>query len=489
MLLDKKETYKLLTRSIKRKLKQDFGGTMGEKLSNGAFGHVFSYKKHGSTKRCCIKIYTDVRDEDELKEEFETGKRLNEMTKDYSCDYIEFLSFDVENPGNPDKVIHCVGIVMDQLEDIDVDKNDAPTIIKMLVDLVIALFFLQMNYRAHFDIKVENIAYNPRTKKYCLLDFGTSQELDMLETQNLFIPSNALTVAPEILIGEASPRSDLYETGWTLRYLMNDCVIELKVKNKNDPSELYEAKKNAAPMPYSDKYPDPLIDIINKACRFDRRERYGSAQEMLMDILTKLGPWIEGLVDEEMLETLVSKKPIERLTLFCIESSQQTEDFLPAVTETVNRFMSEASAEQGHALIFPFSDRLYALDPVAKPLNKVAPAKLDPYGSSCNPGCAVIDAFGFCDGFESAFGYRPDTRIILIGTGTTRYPALANKTQKMKVHRDRCRAAELLDKRKDIKVQGISFTDSAFISLGIKSEIARNAAELNRALIKLVTAS
>lgn len=155
-------------------------------------------------------------------------------------------------------------------------------ILKLAYDIGKALTLAHNHNVIHRDVKLENIFYDTKGKKYKLGDFGIAKVTD-----NGMASTVAYTKgygAPEIVMSvedNYDNTADIYSFGIMLYLLLN----QLKFPD----SDAYRA--NAAKQ-YSQGYVVPaptngseeLIHIINRMCKYNPDDRYQTADEMLDEL-------------------------------------------------------------------------------------------------------------------------------------------------------------------------------------------------------------
>ena len=135
----------------------------------------------------------------------------------------------------------------------------------------------------HRDIKPSNIVLES-TGRIVLTDFGLGRRLSFFDSQPWRSSGTPLFMSPERLAGEpATPRSDLYALGVTLRWaLTGRCpfrartVEELKTEANQGPSERLGAERPDAPA--------LLVDSIERAMAPQVESRYTSAADLASDL-------------------------------------------------------------------------------------------------------------------------------------------------------------------------------------------------------------
>lgn len=156
-------------------------------------------------------------------------------------------------------------------------------VLKLGIDLTSALELCAKNKVLHRDIKPENIFVNEHFGYFKLGDFGIARELENV--------SNALSqrgtinyMAPEMLRGERlyDERADIYSLGLVLYRLMNQNYLpflETGSDQTNSTTRMQAINKRleAAILPRPAKASDALSEVILKACRRDKEERFQTA--------------------------------------------------------------------------------------------------------------------------------------------------------------------------------------------------------------------
>lgn len=135
----------------------------------------------------------------------------------------------------------------------------------------------------HRDIKPENL-FLTRDDQLKVLDFGVARALDgsSFITRTGAALGTPAYMSPEQARGkssEISTRSDIYSAGATLLYLVSgeflhegETAQEVMVRAAWTPARKIRDRGIGLP--------DPLIQIIDKACEFEPSDRYQSAQEL-----------------------------------------------------------------------------------------------------------------------------------------------------------------------------------------------------------------
>ena len=156
-------------------------------------------------------------------------------------------------------------------------------VIKLGTDLCKALEYCQCQNIIHRDIKPENI-FVSRFGEFKLGDFGIARELERTMS-GLSKKGTYSYMAPEMYKGEAyDARVDIYSLGIVLYKLRNHNRLPFISLNKQlityrDKEDALNKRMSGAKLPRPAEASDDLAKVILKACAYDRKERYASAEE------------------------------------------------------------------------------------------------------------------------------------------------------------------------------------------------------------------
>lgn len=149
-------------------------------------------------------------------------------------------------------------------------------------DIGSALEFAHKNKILHRDVKLENVFYDAKLKKYKLGDFGIAKLTD-----NGMAGTIAFTKgygAPEVVdkLDDAyDETSDIYSYGMMLYVLLN----RLKFPNSNNYNvNVSEQYRNGYVVPRPESGSDDFYRIVQKLCQFDPNERYQTMTEVMNDL-------------------------------------------------------------------------------------------------------------------------------------------------------------------------------------------------------------
>ncbi len=164
-------------------------------------------------------------------------------------------------------------------------EGDEKEILRMAYDIGFVLKQAHADNVLHRDVKLENIFYSQKDKKYKLGDFGIAKK-----TEDGFAGTIAFTkgyAAPEVRGMADNDRydntADIYSFGMMLYVLANRLRFpDSNTYNVN--SEVQYSKGYVLPMPDNDGISERLYLIMQKACMYDPDLRYQSMDEMLHEI-------------------------------------------------------------------------------------------------------------------------------------------------------------------------------------------------------------
>lgn len=479
---------------------------LDEFVDKGAFGNVYKIKRYKGRSDLCIKIITQA---DKLRGRIENEFRCMRANyrampdKRFAVEVIDLVYFIIPNPQYPNQKLACAGIIMEELIPIKEFKPYSKELIKtVLLDGIFELHVLQTSlFMLHLDLKEQNFCIRrcaDGSLHAVLVDFGVCYQLnDHLQTENdIRSCGNNLTKAPEVLlIGdhvEYSARCDIYSLAATVRHMIVG-VNELRCPSNPTQKDIYNAKMQLPMLPYLEGYSHSFIDVLNKMMAFDRADRYRTTAEALeavkrclsADDSSESPPRQTDDTGILMAETIneIAQPP---LTVVAIETGIKIgQEMMDTVTETVNNVLIHSTGH-GNIMIFAYSDRAYLVRN-AIPINQFTQGeKLTAYGYT-DLGTSVCDLLDYLAHFRQLFGYMPEMRVILIGTGDSAEPPLATREQKSFLDQAVEKAKKSAAQFRAGSLKSITLGDGDFRKIGIKKNISVNTPdELAKALSRLI---
>lgn len=265
----------------------------GEFLGKGGMSSVFEieHNAYGSRDVCALKIIEvktasdgRVRIPKDILNEIQIMRNLSDCPNivRYYDDTTREVCDDDGNLVGVDILIR-----MEKLRSIDErTKLSEEEVIRLAKDICTALNYVEKKKIIHRDIKPHNI-FVDETGQYKLGDFGISKIISEYAVKYTMEIGTQAYVAPEMYKGEAGEKydvtTDIYSLGLVLYAFLN---------NNKLPFEDVESKMGVAihRRLAGDAFNEPvhgrkkLKEIVMKACSYDSKNRYQSAEEMLKDI-------------------------------------------------------------------------------------------------------------------------------------------------------------------------------------------------------------
>ena len=167
-------------------------------------------------------------------------------------------------------------------------RIDEAEVIRMGRDLCSGLELCSRFGIVHRDIKPENIFVSP-TGNFKLGDFGIARIVEGTAS-SLSRKGTYSYMAPEVYWGkDYDQTADLYSLGIVMYRYMNDGRAPLmpvypQPTGYRDGETAFARRVGGAELPPPRNGSDGLKKIILKACAYDRKDRYSSAEEMLSDL-------------------------------------------------------------------------------------------------------------------------------------------------------------------------------------------------------------
>ena len=277
-----------------------------EKIGEGSFGKVYKAQRMERDKAfySAIKIVTIPTNQGELKSlRSELGS--DQAVKEYFQNLVEECIQEVSTMEYFRGNSHVVAVedykVVEYLDTVGWDiyirmeyltsfleycagkQMNEDEVIQLGIDLCKALEYCQKLNIIHRDIKPENI-FVSRFGEFKLGDFGIARELE--RTMGTLSKKGTYSyMAPEMYRGEKyDGRVDIYSLGIMLYKLRNHnrlpfLNLEKQLITYRDKENALNRRMSGEELPVPADAGDGFAQVILKACAYDCRERYSSAEE------------------------------------------------------------------------------------------------------------------------------------------------------------------------------------------------------------------
>ncbi len=284
--------------------------TVEEEIGSGAFGTVYKIKKEefGRVYYSAMKVLHIPQDKDEHKRLRSEGMDDASISTYYSQVVQDFVS-EIELLSSLDGITNIVDykdhiiepndnlgytiyIKMQLLtpvsntllnSDGSVRFMDVKEIIKLGVDMCSALEVCEKRNIIHRDIKIDNI-FISENGDYKLGDFGIAKQLEATQGE-MSKKGTLLYMAPEVFRGEKYDKTaDIYSLGVVLYRLLNKNRAPF-FPNYPDPIKFSDKETANTMRLKGEEFPDiigissELNAVLKKACAFNPKDRYFSANE------------------------------------------------------------------------------------------------------------------------------------------------------------------------------------------------------------------
>ena len=337
------------------------------RLGTGSFGSVYEIERElfGRTEKAALKIISVPKDPEEVEELYTAGYDAQSVSAYYQNlleNIVREYQIMVEMKGNSNVVscediqyyprqdgvgwIICIKMelltpmlrAMDQLQ-------TEEQICKFGEDLCKALVLCHSRSVIHRDIKPQNI-FISKDGDYKLGDFGIAKITNEVSRGTRVGTMNY--IAPEIYCDlPYGHRADLYSLGLVMYWLLNERRLPFVALPPANPSSM-EIQDACLTRLHGGALPPPvngspaLHRIILKACAYNPNERYASAQEMLLDLQSFRGLWLDPLMsvptaaDSFPAETGLKDGAEETVLLPCQEPAADQAVVQPAQPEAAS---------------------------------------------------------------------------------------------------------------------------------------------------------
>ena len=288
----------------------------GEAIGRGSFGTVYVIKKQdalGYSERAAMKhisipqtdseiemLQSEGQDEESITEtfkeqareilnEYQLMRKLNDCPNIVSCDEYKAVQHDHDLGWD----IFIKMELLTPLLKLPKEQSLSEEQIRQLgIDLCHALVYCHQKNILHRDIKPQNI-FVSADGIFKLGDFGIARIKSGTSTATAKIGTYDY-MAPEVYHAQHyGVSADICSLGLVLYWLLNNrrCPFQPTEKQRLSFSEKEEARNRrfaGEPIPAPLNGSEELKQIVLKACAFDPKDRYQSAEEMLAE-LSKLG--------------------------------------------------------------------------------------------------------------------------------------------------------------------------------------------------------
>jgi serine/threonine-protein kinase len=253
-----------------------------KKLGKGGFGETYLAEDRDipGTPYCVVKrLFPQSKDPAFL----QTAKRLFDKEAEIlhrlnPCDRIPRLLAHFQERGE-------FYLVEDFIDGEDFQKqnplspgNSEPELINRLTEILEILAFVHQQQMIHRDIKPANLMQRRGDGKFFLIDFGAVKEIASLTVNSQGQTSVTVAIGTpgympsEQAAGNPKPSSDIYALGMVIIELITGIRADQLPKDSHSGEVCWQHLVNLSL---------PLAEVLEKMVRYDYRQRYASAIEVL----------------------------------------------------------------------------------------------------------------------------------------------------------------------------------------------------------------
>lgn len=277
-------------------------------IGRGSFGAVYEIQRdlYGSREKAALKhirlpqnasdvneLRNDGYDDESISSTFQSHlqsivaeyalmRKLNGCTNVVNCDDVQIFERTEEFGWD----IYIKMELLTPLGQTLPDSVPEETVVRVAKDLCAALVLCRKNNIIHRDIKPQNIFVSDNGD-YKLGDFGIAKTVE--KTMGGTKTGTYKYMAPEVYHEKPYGHSaDIYSLGLVLYWMLNRKRMPFVNPGEKLTASIEEAAKNrrlaGEPLPAPASGSRGLQRIVLKACSFDPKDRYHSADEMLADL-------------------------------------------------------------------------------------------------------------------------------------------------------------------------------------------------------------
>ena len=274
-------------------------------LGGGGYGKVYQIERtvSGLQEEAALKIISRPADDQEIEAYYDNGYDAESMVATYTDElqrYVKEYQMMRELQGQSN-IVSCDDFAVVPREDgiggsifirmelltplpkaVKKEILSEEQVIRLGKDICRALILCEERNIIHRDIKPDNIMIS-RFGDFKLGDFGVARVQD--HTTNATKMGTHGYAAPEVEhMQKYGKEADLYSLGITLYWLLNNRRMPLlradEILNGTKVSEAMVRRYNGEPLPPPRDGSEGLKTIVLKACAYDAKDRYHSAEEM-----------------------------------------------------------------------------------------------------------------------------------------------------------------------------------------------------------------
>ena len=278
-------------------------------IGRGSFGSVYEIERDifGVKEKAALKIISIPQNDSEITElrsDGYDGKSITERFQEHLKDIVREYSLVTTLKGHPN-IVRCDDIryvqhddgigwdiyirmeLLTPLMDVLPSVTDVGQAVRIGEDLCKALAECQKNNLIHRDIKPQNIFLSPNGD-YKLGDFGIAKSVD--RTTSGTKTGTYKYMAPEVYNNQPyGSAADIYSLGLTMYWLLNERRTPFlplpPTKPRISEEDAARARRfRGEPLPAPAHGSEELKRIVLKACAYDPKDRYHTADEMLRDL-------------------------------------------------------------------------------------------------------------------------------------------------------------------------------------------------------------
>ena len=278
-------------------------------IGRGSFGSVYEIERDifGVKEKAALKIISIPQNDSEITElrsDGYDGKSITERFQEHLKDIVREYSLVTTLKGHPN-IVRCDDIryvqhddgigwdiyirmeLLTPLMDVLPSVTDVGQAVRIGEDLCKALAECQKNNLIHRDIKPQNIFLSPNGD-YKLGDFGIAKSVD--RTTSGTKTGTYKYMAPEVYNNQPyGSATDIYSLGLTMYWLLNERRTPFlplpPTKPRISEEDAARARRfRGEPLPAPAHGSEELKRIVLKACAYDPKDRYHTADEMLRDL-------------------------------------------------------------------------------------------------------------------------------------------------------------------------------------------------------------